>query len=84
MLKKGDTLIFNKLNCEDNHFKNFQFGKSYKVSKVELVSLGSEDPVAPCMAVMFENSTWGCYLHQIDKYFISDQDKRDNILKDIL
>jgi hypothetical protein len=84
VLKQGDILIFNKPKCEDTHFKNFEFGKSYKILRIDLVSLGSEDSVEPCMAILFENFNWGCYLHQVDKYFISAQDKRDNILKDIL
>jgi len=85
-LKVGDLLIFvgNK-NLQNNHYDNFEIGKSYKISRLENIKYDLDDITGyNSECVLFENHTHGCLLNSVEKYFISIEDYRNNIINKII
>lgn len=85
-LKIGDLLIFvgNK-NLQNNHYDNFEIGKSYKISKLQNIAYDLDDITGynnEC--VLFENHTHGCLLNSVGKYFISIEDYRNKKINKII
>jgi len=85
-LKVGDLLIFvgNK-NLQNNHYDNFEIGKSYKISKLQNIAYDLDDITGyNSECVLFENHTHGCLLNSVEKYFISIEDYRNKKINKII
>lgn len=78
-LKIGDVLIFigNK-TLQNNHYDNFEIGKSYKISRLEKIGYDMDDFIgynSDC--VLFENHTHGCLITSIKDYFVTIEEYRE-------
>ena len=85
-LKVGDLLIFigNK-NLQNNHYDNFEIGKSYKISRIEKIAYDIDEVVgynSDC--VLFENHTHGCLITSLKDYFATIEDYRNNKIDKII
>lgn len=78
-LKIGDVLIFigNK-TLQNNHYDNFEIGKSYKISRLEKIGYDMDDFIGynnDC--VLFENHTHGCLITSLKDYFVTIEEYRE-------
>lgn len=85
-LKVGDVLIFigNK-TLQNNHYDNFEIGKSYKISRLENIGYDVDDFVGynnEC--VLFENHSHGCLLSSLKNYFMTIEDYRNGKIDKII
>lgn len=86
-MKIGDTLVFISEDSDDEHFKNFTYGKKYKIkdythSEIFNTEIFNDD--GHHTAVFFEDTKWGCLLVNIKKYFVLLDDYRDNKINQII
>lgn len=85
-LKEGDVLIFigNK-NLKNNHYDNFEIGKSYKISRLEKISYNLDELTGYSNdCVLFENHTHGCLITNIKDYFITIEEYRNKKINQII
>lgn len=82
-MKIGDTLVFISEDSDDEHFKNFTYGKKYKIKDFHS-ELPDADQNGYHTAVFFEDTKWGCLLVNIQKYFVLLDEHRDNKIKKII
>lgn len=82
-MKIGDVLVFVGQDQNDEHFKNFTYGKKYKIKDFHN-DLPDADGNGYHTAVFFEKNTWGCLLINLKKYFVMLEEYRDNKIKKIL
>jgi len=85
-LKVGDLLIFigNK-NLQNNHYDNFEIGKSYKISRLENISYNIDEVSGyNSECVLFENHTHGCLTTSLKDYFVTIEEYRNNKIDDII
>lgn len=78
-LKVGDLLIFigNK-NLQNNHYDNFEIGKSYKISRLENIAYDIDEVSGyNSECVLFENHTHGCLVKSIKEYFLTIEEYRE-------
>lgn len=79
-MKVGDFYVFIGENVEEGHFKNFTYGKAYKIKSIE--SLPDSDVYGAHLAVLFEDSKCGCLSCYLNDYFIPlDNFRNNNIAK---
>lgn len=81
-MKVNDLLVFIGLNKEDSHFKNFEYGKTYKIKSIE--SLPDSDLYGAHLAVLFEGSNYGCLSCYLNDYFIPLENFRNNNINKII
>lgn len=67
-MKIGDVVVFIGQNVIDEHFKNFEFGKHYKIQS--FTTLPDDESYGPHVCILFENCSWGCLSVYFDTYFI--------------
>jgi hypothetical protein len=79
----GDTLVFIGENIEDDHFKNFTYGKQYVIKDFSS-DLPDTDELGIHTAVFFHNHMWGCLLCNLPKYFVILEDFRNMNIKKII
>jgi hypothetical protein len=85
-LKVGDLLIFigNK-NLQNKHYDNFEIGKSYKISKLEKIRYDLDDISGyNSECVLFENHTHGCFVTNLEKYFVTIEEYRNQKIDKII
>lgn len=78
-IKVGDLLIFigNK-NLQNNHYDNFEIGKSYKISRLENIAYDIDEVSGyNSECVLFENHTHGCLVKSIKEYFLTIEEYRE-------
>lgn len=71
----GDTLVFIGENVEDDHFKNFTYGKQYVIKELSS-DLPDSYEHGIHIAVFFHEHKWGCLSHNIPKYFVNLEEFR--------
>ena len=74
-MEVGDTYVFIGKDVEDEHFKNFEYGKSYTISSISF--LPDSDVWGSYKALLFHDTLHGCLDIHFDKYFINKQELRD-------
>lgn len=82
-MKIGDSLVFIGENVEDDHFKNFTYGETYKIKDI-FSDLPDGDLYGHHSVVLFENYKFGCLLIHINKYFLSLDNLRNNKINKII
>ena len=85
-LKVGDLLIFigNK-NLQNNHYDNFEIGKSYKILRLENIAYNIDEVSGyNSECVLFENHTHGCLITSLKDYFVTIEDYRNNKIDKII
>lgn len=82
-MKIGDVLVFIDEDTKDEHFRNFTYGKKYKIKDFHS-ELPDADTNGFHTAVFFEDTKWGCLMVNIDKYFVRLDELRNNQIKKII
>lgn len=85
-LKRGDVLVFigNKI-LQNNHYDNFEVGKSYKISRLENIRYDIDEFDAySSECVLFENHTHGSLISSIKDYFLTIEEYRNQKINKII
>jgi hypothetical protein len=79
-MKIGETFFFIGKDIQDEHFKNFTYGRQYTIKSIS--SLADTDIYGQHLAILFENCEYGVLKVYFDKYFVKMEEYRDTqILK---
>lgn len=78
----GNSYVFIGEDIEDEHFKNFTYGRCYIVKSIS--TLPDKDIYGDLFAIIFDNFKYGCLNCHFDKYFIPLEDFRNKKIKNII
>ena len=78
----GDSYVFIGEEVKDDHFKKFTYGNCYRISSTS--NLPDADVYGNSIAILFDNSPYGCLNCYFDKYFITLEDFRNKKIKKII
>jgi hypothetical protein len=81
-MQVGDLFVFVGNNIDDSHFKNFTYGKQYKIKSIECLPDGDTYGTYHC--ILFENHKYGCLSIYLDKYFITLDEFRNKRIINII
>lgn len=81
-VRKGEILVFKEKEVLEEHFKNFEYGKSYVVKNLQAVH--DEGDYGPHTVIFFENHKWGCLGIYLEKYFTTLDNFRNKKIKNII
>lgn len=84
-IKVGDILIF-KGNIDKNiFFDNFKIGEKYEIEMISDMLYDYDDFYAKdSKHVIFKNHSWGCLYTNLEKYFTTQAEYRDEKIKKVL
>lgn len=81
-MKIGESYVFVGEDVKDNHFKNFTYGKTYRISSFS--TLPDTDIYGNGFAILFDNFEYGCLNCHFEKYFVSINEFRNKQILNII